>query len=279
LSASAIEVGIEELVGVAGPCNRYLPCKRYKSWEDGFAFRFEELPPGRATVRVSLDGDERPLALVRGVEVLAGQTNRDARLQGIDLTGLLHQLSIEVRDVRGSPVCDGWIECRASGSTGVLGTVCFSEGGRPLLSRHAVLDLVVGAEGYRSRAIVAAHGRVVVTLDAGLPIRLALDPKVELTDEECLLLTVCPSRFAGVPLESLHWGIPTVCIEKNRIQRILAPDAGECLLRWQYCGFEEELPGSPARIDLADHAEEQTWTVMPDPAALEEARRRAAEEE
>ena len=67
-------------------------------------FRIDALPPGRARVEVQRTGTSTPLVAFDSVALLEGEPVRDARLDLIDLRGMLFAIRVGAVDEAGAPI-------------------------------------------------------------------------------------------------------------------------------------------------------------------------------
>ena len=148
-------------------------------------FKLDGLAPGQGTFYVHVEGTPRPLVEIKDVAVLDGQENRDARLQGIDLRGKLHQIKITVVAENDRPL-EGVMIHQRTGPNSSSGSG---------LSGDMTYEAVVGPEG--GSFTVEASGCVEVHL------------KGVRTDQRVVMRTTPPVRvlLLGIDIPEEPFGI------------------------------------------------------------------------
>jgi hypothetical protein len=239
------------------------------------------VPAGTWTVAITLLGlettEEFVLAEVPHVVVGARQHVRDPRLLSIDLSGKLRRRRIEVVDEKGAPQ-SGWIYCQRSNGIDRW-WVRAEEGGRTLLtSASDDAPFFVAVLGHRPARIDDAKAVQRIVLKRGIPIRVLLDPKADVSKSGASRL------FVGVPELPRLGALPdiaeesdtlrSVAIEPGGSARFWIPQTGEWRVLFLRTDDADERPesfsccdASPATIHVEDSEAEQTFVVAPDVSA------------
>ncbi|MEM7308020.1 MAG: carboxypeptidase-like regulatory domain-containing protein [Planctomycetota bacterium] len=146
-------------------------------------FRLEGLFPGEHVVDVLLKGDATPLLEVEGVLVRGGETVRDPRLDGVDLTDAIRRFRLTLVDPDGRPVPSGNVELRPAGAPDVPARwFAIEDGAAAFLSREAALDVEVHAFGFRTARQEDVRGDREIRLERGFPVRVRLRDGVEIPE-------------------------------------------------------------------------------------------------
>jgi len=151
------------------------------------SFAFPNLAPGTYSVVFNLNFFD-PFLEVEGIVVRSGETNRDPRLQDVDLRERLHAYRLRVVDPQDEPVHNYYFHARPTADRGGPAKwKTVSRLGSILVTLHRSIDVRVTAWGYRPRVLLDVHSDETVVLEHGLPIRLVLsDPEVLLGTEATL---------------------------------------------------------------------------------------------
>jgi hypothetical protein len=195
--------------------------------EDG-TFAFDELPAGEFRFTLSFDGLRGELVSIEGVLVRAGETNRDARLELIDLRGKLfaHHLTL-VTDDEDTPV-QGQIHYGPPNAEELQNSRWFNEREVDLVSEHELLDVKVSARGYRTADLEDVSGDIEVRLEGGMRVRLRLVGDIQLPEPPIFIKAVLS------PVDGSHrtmdWGAEPFDERRESIVRV--PSAGEMKVRW-----------------------------------------------
>ncbi len=225
-------------------------------------FLMEKAPPGRIDVRFRLDAESEPIVSVMGVTIEPGQTNRDPRLQKIDLRASLYPYELDLYGAAGETVPEAQVAFSPSGDASVvprrLATI---DGNLTLLSPWPVIDLEVMARGFRTIRAAEVRGDRRIELEAGIPVRVQLADGVDLPDPPRELAVVLipallyrPSFEAYVYSESDGQRIQMISLVRQ--EEVLAerellcylPDPGEYLVYWAILDASPDAP--ERRIDL-----------------------------
>jgi len=244
-------------------------------------FRIDALPPGRARVEVQRTGTSTPLVAFDSVALLEGEPVRDARLDLIDLRGMLFAIRVAAVDEAGAPI--GHARAAALGTVGWWRQEEEVEGLWVLADRLPI-DLEIGAGNYISRRFEAVSSDLRVVLRPQLSVRLVSDEFVFEQRTRITSLVACLHKE-----ESEHESAPLYC----RASESLSPE-GEVNLRlesagshWLYVnllvrhGFDEyvELVIGPSTraasvLGIADVDEEQVFAIELRAEQVEAAQRR-----
>ena len=122
---------------------------------DECGFMRVALLPGRYRVDFRMEADPEPLLTLTGFDVRAGESNRDPRLQDLHLEGRARLITLRPVDPTGESLEDAW--ARLLGGSGHAWGDEVSMDGRALhiFSMHHNPELLVGAEGFRTRLVIA----------------------------------------------------------------------------------------------------------------------------
>jgi hypothetical protein len=161
--------------------------------DDG-SFEFGGLPAGTATIRATLPGVEEPLATIEGVRTIAGQTARDARMDPLDLRGLLHAIDLEVVAEDGAEIIDGWACALSPVPDARISAQLIVDGRVHLVIRGESANVEIGGEECMLAHLEAVRGSQRVVLRRAVPVRLVLDPDVELPRGVTLSVSLVASR-------------------------------------------------------------------------------------
>ena len=131
-------------------------------------FAWTDVPPGRYSVRAIARAGGEEVALVSGIAVKAGEDCRDPRLQGIDVSKLLSEVTVCVRDETGQ-VPDG-LEVGLADSKALHVACSPSEGGaKSLLLAKVPREVFVSAPGFAMQKIEVTSGNYDIVLQRGVP--------------------------------------------------------------------------------------------------------------
>lgn len=237
------------------------------------AFELGALLPGsyEVTLRARNVADE--LAAAPGVEVAAGETTRDPRLQGIDLRGLLHvhRVSIDSR-----PTLSRWgrLRHRPAGAAGWGEWVLFNEDGLTLVTLAPRLDLELTAPGYRTVRLDDVGEEVEARLDVGFPVRLRLPASVSLPEPPYLLKAqLTPPGGVDDALVDLFGP----AFDERREVSVTAPATGPMEVAWIVERRRDDgssprvVPSAPRRtVDVRDLPGEQLFVLEITPEEVAE---------
>jgi hypothetical protein len=145
--------------------------------------RFEllGLTPGLVDVAVLLRAGGKRLASIGSVDVVGGEIRRDARLQDIELEGLLRRLTIGVRAADGTPASGGWVRVLGpTEKTGAAVAFVIENGQAKVIGEAAPLDLEVNVPGHRIARLLDVESDREVQLEPAFMVTLALKDGVDL---------------------------------------------------------------------------------------------------
>jgi hypothetical protein len=149
------------------------------------SFAFQHISPGTYSVSVRLRNWAEPYFEVQELVVAKGETNRDVRLQAIDLREM-QTLTITVLDEAGQPIPEGEIGLRPAsgpGSDRPFANYSFSDGLKVILVESGAFDLMVSAERYHAIEAYRVEGGITVHLAQWNPVVLYLDlPNLDLQE-------------------------------------------------------------------------------------------------
>ncbi len=150
--------------------------------EDG-SFHVPNLLPGPSAVHVRPWRDAEPLVTIGDVMIECGGTNRDPRLQEIDLRGLLRHIEIEAVGSSGAVPVEGHMAILdAPVEDETMPHIALEQGRASFVTRMPSVDLVVHAIGYRPARLESVSDDTKVVLRPGIPVRVRLPSSIELPD-------------------------------------------------------------------------------------------------
>jgi len=152
------------------------PDSEGNSWQAGpnpeGQFRWDDLPDGIFDLEVTTDNGGELLYQVEGLQLRAGATNRDPRVEEIDLRGRLTGLHLEFVDSDGQRVRE--VRIMTLDLEPVQNWYAW-DGEVDIVTLHAPLRLVAYAPGYRSAQLDGVAADREVMMRAGLSLELVLD--------------------------------------------------------------------------------------------------------
>lgn len=256
-----------ELATVEEPACRY---EAQANLSPAGAFETRGLEPGRCSVRIRVHGVPGDLVRLEDMELIAGRTNADRRLQQVDLGALSRVVDITAVDARDQPIpgarawiladdleseC-GWVESWESGTVHIVT--------RP---RPLALDLT--APGFRAVRLQGVDGDRRVQLEAGIPVRLILAPSLRRSLESLVLRLTRVGPIDGSFDDSpsgarAERGGESHCVGSEALFFADAP--GTYALEWATWGggdFPLFWPGtaSPSTIAIESRSELQTFVI------------------
>jgi hypothetical protein len=114
----------------------------------------QALLPGSYSLEVSMSADSEPFQRIDGIRIVAGETNRDARLQGLNLQALARLLTLRPIDPNGESIPEAWACIRAQSGHSWGDTEQAYDGEVHLFTLNPVPEVLVGAPGYRTRLVM-----------------------------------------------------------------------------------------------------------------------------
>ena len=132
-----------------------------------FQFRVR---PGHYRLEAGMGSDQEPMLSLPGLEVRAGETNRDPRLQGLVLSGFGRLVEVEVLNESGEPLTEATGSLRHGSQTTRVeedyGDETADWRGRLFFFVSSDgLSLLIQADGYRSRSLPLPRDRQTVVLE------------------------------------------------------------------------------------------------------------------
>jgi hypothetical protein len=147
-------------------------------------FQARELDPGEADVSLILGDDEEPVWSIAGVQVIAGETTRDPRMQEIDLRGLFQTLRIQVLAQDQRPIEDGYVLVTgAVPSHGQVNAAAIARGQAELPVHRLPVDLELVSTGFLTARLLQVDGPRTVVLERAIEVKLVLDSSFPLPEE------------------------------------------------------------------------------------------------
>ena len=159
------------------------PTSRTPKWygdiqPDG-SFHFPHVLAGTYAVSLTLESEARPMAVVEGVEVLAGPLTRDPRLEGLVIEAP-RTIEVEIVDHLGQPVPSGDIEWSAGDdlTSSFSYMTEFTDGRISIPTSRSALDIHVESERFHAQTVGEVTGDVRIELKPWHEVRVSLDPSL-----------------------------------------------------------------------------------------------------
>lgn len=141
-------------------------------------FAWIDMPAGRYSVRVIARAGGEEIALVRGVLVEAGEDCRDPRLQGIDVSQLLSEVIVRVRDETGQ-IPGGATVGLANPEAQHVAYTAVASGEKKFLLAKVPREVFVSAPGFAMQKVEVTSGTFDVVLRRGVPLVVQLPAGLE----------------------------------------------------------------------------------------------------
>ncbi len=242
-------------------------------------FTLRDLRTGSWSVQVVYAVNGRKLGSVENVNVAAGTTARDARLNPLDLQGNGRVLELQLFDAGGETVGDARAQSRASAQAESEWTVCKREGNRlQFFFDGRPLDIVISAAGYMRTKLERVDGSRRVTLARATQLRVELeDPALAPPAPLYIGLRLWPNESVGSP-DSGSSGV--VYFDARGALTYQVNSAGEQRVEL-FVARPEQLDlaavplsqVSPATLKIAEGGSEQSFRIAVDRTELESALR------
>ena len=243
----------------------------HASLESDGTFRFDERPAGRYGFVLGIE-DQGPLVELDAVEVVAGQENRDPRLDGIDLRSRLFVscLTLVSPDARTGELQGSAIIRPSKESGGTGQRKWFRKSPVVLVSPCEPIDVRLAVDGYRTESLEGLRGDREVRLRPALPAWLILPSSIELPRPPLYLKAVLsPADDDSV----VDWG--GSAFDESRKIRCLSAEPGRMKVRWilerraRDGASAATVDLDPAQfVDLEDAAGEQRFELEVSSEAL-----------
>lgn len=237
---------------------------------DGRFLFAAELSSGVVTLLIHPFASDLVVHEERGIQVRAGETTRDPRLQNLDLRDRVRLLELEVVDPEGAPVPRGDVHLLGAGTR--LGRV--ERGQARLFVPPGRLDLVVSAPEQRSAVLKGVEASCRVVLGPGLPVLLQIVPEPELSPDYQLQFTLTHQGTGSVQRRVVRPGTEL---------RLALPGPGPYVVAWfllqRKSPPRKTLPvetPAPQAITVSDSPGEQVFRLALPPEALARAVEQAA---
>jgi hypothetical protein len=139
--------------------------------EDGrYTFQWNSLWPGGYRFEVTARGASVPLVEVLDLQIVAGERNEDARLDGIDLRGKFRMIVVRVVGTNGRPIPEAnygppLVVINNRTEDAVLGGYAAQDGSASILTRERYVDLLVLQRGYKPVELNGITSDTTVTLE------------------------------------------------------------------------------------------------------------------
>ncbi len=260
-------------IGLVGGANATPPK------EDG-SFVLENLPAGNATLRIGAyvhgvsltSGEEKPvvdgerLVIVSDLRVVPGRTNRDPRIQSLDLRGRLHVFKVSVIDSAGRPVAGARVTPVREGNRPVIpGQLTDSRGVATFVSTKTSLMVSVRKAKFIGRRTDLSSGENEIVLVQGYVLKLRLAEGTSYPDRASLLLVrVSPEgkeRQAVTPDESESGREDPFSFTRGWTQSLSLPGPGRYQVRLRI--MQRLETGSGIKTASLDLSESTTIEIAP----------------
>jgi hypothetical protein len=291
IPVSWIAVEVEAHVGPSrvwwSGTETYTPNARLNA--DG-SFHVGNLLPGPSKVLVRAWNEDLPLVVVDDVVVVSGETNRDGRLQSLDLTGELRRIEVEVRGRIGDNPVEGHVAVLDE-TEAVPRHFALSNGRTSFVTRQPAVDLEVWCPGYRTARLETVRKSVKVELQEGIPVLFRLPPGIELPPAPAeLRVDVTPIYLGNRPYDERvysedgvrdsqweHWrqqAAPVPVSDRQALVRL--PDEGKYDVYWRLVSGSSKsggLRGPRGQGELIVHDTGETIVLEwgPDPESYAQA--------
>ncbi len=229
-------------------------------------FSIDRMPPGRYSVMAGTFGDPA-LEQVDDVVVAPGTTAEDHRLR-FDVRGRVNTFVLDVVDTDGEPI--EHFEKRYW-SPDVERPLPVHSGGGAIVTTHDVVDVVVAAEGYRTKEVRGVCSRTTVVLEDGILLWITLKNPRSAPDLPHFLVARLEKERGPSYYHSLRRGFGPTGQVGFRVG-----ESGTYALELgvEVHGYwEEDLAGAftPYRLEVRDTTESQVFEIDLDPQAVREA--------
>lgn len=242
-------------------------------------FTLRDLRAGTWSVQVVYAANGKQLGSVESVNVAAGATARDPRLDPLDLRASGRVIELLLFDAGGEPVGDARALSRASAQPDAEWTVCKREGNRlQLFCDGRPLDIVISAPGHMRTKVEQVESSRSVTLARATRVRVELeDPSLVPPAPLYIGLHMTPNESARSP-SSGSSGV--VYFDARGALTYQVDCAGEQLVEL-FLERRDQLglaavplsQVSPATLKIAEGAGEQNFRIAIDKTELENALR------
>jgi hypothetical protein len=138
------------------------------------AFGSRKLPPGTARIMFFHAARKEPIHVVDGVEITAGEVNRDPRLQKVDLGKLFAFRAVKVVDEAGRPVREAKVLVQGEEAGSWISTSVGADGAAQVAVVGEAPEVVVKADGFEGARLGRLDGDRTVTLKKSKVIRVKL---------------------------------------------------------------------------------------------------------
>jgi hypothetical protein len=174
------------------------PSAKHRTWRDG-SFFVRDVAPGRVDLLVYSIGASSPNTVVEDLELVAGETSRDARIQALDLRGKFRKLEFTVRAPDGEPVRGGMVDAFSLDRASPSVSFAFPRDRVTLVVDRGPVDVRVRAHDCRPTWFRADEAPDELVMDPLLTVRLRLRAPFELAPGVRLQPIL---RYQGVRLSS-----------------------------------------------------------------------------
>jgi hypothetical protein len=240
-----------------------------------------DLAPGTYALRVIDAATGLELASVDGLEVRAGASMRDPRLDPLDLRSKFRWIALEPIDELGQPVRDARAFGRPSDDATARWSFARRDGARlRLLCDGRGVDVSISAAGFRRQELARVQDNQQVVMAPAARLRIALEAGLRAPSApsqlELRLIPLAMSYAAG-PVESNA----SIFDERGELARSSAV-AGEMGVELSLVVRDPDSDPRIARLEsvappilrIAESSDEQRFVIRFDPTELEETLRR-----
>ncbi|MDF1799374.1 MAG: carboxypeptidase-like regulatory domain-containing protein [Planctomycetota bacterium] len=227
-------------------------------------FGWNDLASGLYNVRIKLEGVSDPVRQWDQLLVVAGEVNRDARLQEVELDGLVTTVPLEVVDPKGAPVPGARV--KAVGNQDWAAWTTLPGGLGSLAVIELPTEVLFQAEGFLSKSATLDGSALRIVLEPAPKVTLRLPAELEVPSDSALI-----AHFQAVAQPETPWfglGSYEAEFEDGQCQ-IFAPSLGQVsvdLVLMTTVGFNRTMvgldwPEGPFVLDLAAGSDGASFEV------------------
>lgn len=208
--------------------------------ESSGRFGWPILLPGLVDLEVRLEKGE-PICIIDRVLVEPGRTNRDSRLQAMDLGALVLCFAVIVKDQDGKGIPGAEVTIGSDGQPGYLEVEADDKGHARIAARPPAVDVTVVAPGFRPvRRNAVASDQIVILTEPAIEVRLTLPEDLRsLGEGEKLLVWLSTASGNRSPGLRMRTGIMEAFTATHRTVSGWVPSSGD----YQLCMMYSEPSG------------------------------------
>jgi hypothetical protein len=245
------------------------------SLERDGSFAIKDLRPGTYDLSLQIGQNWADVRTVSGIEVAAGETVRDPRVDPLDLRGSQRVLRLTITDADGNPIPQGNVVQRDpdAGEEERTQWLWFQGGEMTVTYTGAAVDLDVSSPGYLSVHVSRAAEDRTVVLRRAPRVRLSLARGLRVP-QGCELSAQLRSAEGG---ESHGWfGDGPSAFDANGSLTTTSPAVGRVVVELMFSSRSENTwtstsfdDGAERVIEVLESAGEQVFEVVFDQAKLD----------